>query len=183
VFDQAFDRLEGAGSRPFDRLRADLHRMDRTASATSCPPGYNGTYPHCVPRQRKPTGHASLHPRYMKTVTPSPTGVVPIRKPGAYPIDGKIIDPHKLPPRTIPGPHHESIPKSHGFASHHAHGSAPASAASSFKYDLRAQHEAKSDKHGIIFVGGKSSLNPQPIPPGHTASKPPPVAPIEKAGH
>lgn len=76
----------------------------QAASAATCPPGYNGTYPHCVPRQRKPPGQASLHPRYMETVTPSPSRVVPIRKSGAYPIDGKILDPHKLPPQTGPGP-------------------------------------------------------------------------------
>lgn len=31
----------------------------------------------------------------------------------------------------------------------------------------------KSDGHGIIFVGGKSSLNPQPIPPGKPVVNPP----------
>src|SRR5689334_17909947 len=31
---------------------------------------------------------------------------------------------------------------------------------------------AKSDPRGIIFVGGKSALNPQPIPPGDPAGKP-----------
>ena len=32
---------------------------------------------------------------------------------------------------------------------------------------------AKSDPHKIIFVGGKSALNPQPIPPGDPAGDPP----------
>jgi hypothetical protein len=31
----------------------------------------------------------------------------------------------------------------------------------------------KSDPRKIIFVGGKSSLNPQPIPPGDPAGNPP----------
>ena len=44
---------------------------------------------------------------------------------------------------------------------------------------LPPQHAAvavsptKSDAHGIIFVGGKSSLNPQPIPPGKPVVNPP----------
>lgn len=53
-----------------------------------------------------------------------------------------------------------------------------------------------ADEHGIIFVGGKqalnpqpippgkSSLNPQPIPPGHVKTPvPPPGTPIEKRKH
>ena len=35
-----------------------------------------------------------------------------------------------------------------------------------------------SNAHGIIFVGGKSALNPQPIPPGHVV--PHPSDPLEK---
>ncbi|WP_347260570.1 hypothetical protein [Rudaea sp.] len=34
-----------------------------------------------------------------------------------------------------------------------------------------------ANERAIIFVGGKSALNPQPIPPGHT---PQPSGPIEK---
>lgn len=29
-----------------------------------------------------------------------------------------------------------------------------------------------SNPHGIIFVGGHAALNPQPIPPGHSSSRP-----------
>jgi len=44
---------------------------------------------------------------------------------------------------------------------------------------LPPQHAAvpinppKSDAHGIIFVGGESALNPQPIPPGKPLVNPP----------
>jgi hypothetical protein len=31
---------------------------------------------------------------------------------------------------------------------------------------------AAQNTHGIIFVGGHSALNPQPIPPGHAPLKP-----------
>lgn len=58
-------------------------------------------------------------------------------------------------------------------------------------------HAGAASQHGIIFVGGKSSLNAQPIPPGKAALNPQPIppghaarrlphagAPIEKpAGH
>ena len=35
-----------------------------------------------------------------------------------------------------------------------------------------------SNAHGIIFVGGKSALNPQPIPPGHPGDPP-----LQKLNH
>ncbi|MGH8212611.1 MAG: hypothetical protein ACREPP_05200 [Rhodanobacteraceae bacterium] len=80
---------------------------------------------------------------------------------------------------------HHAEPKPPSVVMHSTHHAGPAPAASSFKYDLRAQREAKSGSHGIIFVGGKQALNPQPIPPGHAVKKlPQPGAPIEKPlGH
>ena len=45
-------------------------------------------------------------------------------------------------------------------------------------------HSSASNTHGIIFVGGKNALNPQPIPPGHPLhANPHPGAPIETGGH
>jgi hypothetical protein len=39
------------------------------------------------------------------------------------------------------------------------------------------EHHAGTNKNGIIFVGGKTSLNPQPIPPGKAALNPQPIPP------
>lgn len=46
-------------------------------------------------------------------------------------------------------------------------------------------HASASNTHGIIFVGGKQALNPQPIPPGHAMKiRRHPGAPVEQpAGH
>ncbi len=51
--------------------------------------------------------------------------------------------------------------------------------------DTRTQHSSSASEHGIIFVGGKSSLNPQPIPPGHAMKRlPRPGSPVEQPfGH
>lgn len=40
-----------------------------------------------------------------------------------------------------------------------------------------------SNTHGIIFVGGKSALNTQPIPPGKAALNPQPVPPGRVVPH
>ncbi len=92
----------------------------------------------------------------------------------------------------IPGPvqtHHpvaieSSVHAPTAYTSHSKHSGGPAPGASTSGYDLRAQHEARSS-HGIIFVGGKQALNPQPIPPGHAVKTlPHPGVPIENAaGH
>lgn len=39
------------------------------------------------------------------------------------------------------------------------------------------RHASASNARGIIFVGGKQSLNPQPIPPGNAALNPQPIPP------
>jgi hypothetical protein len=39
------------------------------------------------------------------------------------------------------------------------------------------QHASASSTHGIIFVGGKQALNPQPIPPGKNTLNPQPIPP------
>lgn len=45
-------------------------------------------------------------------------------------------------------------------------------------------HASAANTHGIIFVGGKQALNPQPIPPGHAIKRVPhPGTPIETGGH
>jgi hypothetical protein len=88
------------------------------AYASTCPPGYGGTYPKCVPKQAK--------------------------RPRAFV----------------------------------AHSNARGVGATSV--------HATQEKHGIIFVGGKAALNPQPIPPGRSTKVPPhPGTPIEHeaAGH
>jgi len=36
---------------------------------------------------------------------------------------------------------------------------------------------AAGDSHAIIFVGGKSSINSQPVPPGKTSLNPQPIPP------
>jgi len=137
----------------------------QTASA-DCPPGYRSKAGHCIPGQAQPH-----QPLVMKSVAPVPTAVSPMHanKPHSY-------------------AHVSSVTPVHASATHSAeprtaqalqvkHHAGPASAGSSYKYDLEAQHEAKADTHGIIFVGGKQALNPQPIPPGKNALNPQPIPP------
>ena len=145
----------------------------RTALA-DCPPGYSSKGGHCIP------GPVQVHhPVAIESGVHAPTAVSPVHasSPHTYAhVSGaastQAVKPFHAVPKAVP-------------ASHTARHAEPAPAASSFKYDLRAQHEAKSETHGIIFVGGKTALNPQPIPPGHAIkAMPHPGAPVENAaGH
>lgn len=38
-------------------------------------------------------------------------------------------------------------------------------------------HSSTSQQHGIIFVGGKNTINSQPVPPGHSELNPQPIPP------
>jgi hypothetical protein len=158
----------------------------QTAPA-DCPPGYRAKAGHCIPGPVQ-----THHPVAIKSTVHAPTAVSPIHanKPHSYAHAYSVTSVHTTAT-------HPAEPKTID-ASHSTHHAGPASAGSSYKYDLRAQHEAKTDTHGIIFVGGKqqalnpqpippgkTALNPQPIPPGHAIKKlPPPGAPVENAaGH
>ncbi|HJU25495.1 MAG TPA: hypothetical protein VJ722_02350 [Rhodanobacteraceae bacterium] len=121
------------------------------AATAGCPPGYQSKAGHCIPRPMQ-----THHPVRAGSFAHAPAAVSPVH-----------------------ADKHHSAPKK-AYASHSTHHAGLAPATSSYGYDLRAQHEAKS-VHGIIFVGGKQALNPQPIPPGHVARA---GAPTEKkAGH
>ena len=136
----------------------------QTAMA-GCPPGYRSKAGHCVP------GPVQMHhPVAIKSTMHAPTAVSPVHanKPHNYAHASTVT------PMQATTTHH-AAPKT-WYASHSTHHAGPAPAASSYGYDLRAQHEAKS-AHGIIFVGGKQALNPQPIPPGKTALNPQPIPP------
>ena len=121
------------------------------AATAGCPPGYRPKAGHCIPGPTQ-----THHPVRAGSFARAPAAVSPVHA-------GK----HHSAPKTAYAPQ----------ATHHA---GPAPATSSYGYDLRAQHEAKS-AHGIIFVGGKQALNPQPIPPGHVARAGVPTE--KKAGH
>ena len=110
------------------------------------------------------------HPVAIKASAHAPIAVSPVRpnKPHNYAHASSVTHMHAIAT-------HPSVPKT-AYASHSAHHLGPAPAASASGYDLRAQHEAKS-AHGIIFVGGKQALNPQPIPPGKSALNPQPIPP------
>lgn len=145
----------------------------RTALA-NCPPGYSSKAGHCIPGPVH-----THHPVAIQSGMHAPTAVSPVHasSPHAYAHVSGAASVHAVKP-------YRAVPKA-VYASHSTRHAEPAPAASSFKYDLGAQHEAKSETHGIIFVGGKSALNPQPIPPGHLKTPTPnPGAPIERPlGH
>jgi hypothetical protein len=85
----------------------------QTATATSCPPGYGGVYPHCRP---VPPHHAHPQPHYTNTVVPH-GGTVPLEsKPRSPRVERRIVDPHKVAPVTGPGPRHSQSPIDHGKA-------------------------------------------------------------------
>ena len=141
----------------------------QTVSA-GCPPGYRNKAGHCVP------GPVQMHhPVAIESSVHAPIAVSPLHsnKPHTYAHASAVTPVHATTT-------HHATPKT-AYAAHSTHHAGPAPAASSYGYDLRAQHEAKST-HGIIFVGGKQALNPQPIPPGHSVHKPPqPGAPVQQA--
>ncbi|HJU08625.1 MAG TPA: hypothetical protein VJ727_09115 [Rhodanobacteraceae bacterium] len=142
----------------------------QTASA-DCPPGYRSKAGHCIPGPMQ-----THHPVAIESSVHAPTAVSPIHanKPRTYAHATAVTPVHATTTH-----HYRSET---AYASHSTHSGGPAPAASASGYDLRAQHEAKT-AHGIIFVGGKQALNPQPIPPGHVkAAIPHPGAPIEKSG-
>src|SRR6185437_57542 len=113
--------------------------MAQIAGAAPCPPGYLGSYPHCMPDQAKPH-HAYVAHSYVHSV-----GATPMRSAKPHATEPKMADWHKTGPAVGPGP---------------------------------VEHATSaSDQHGIIFVGGKQALNPQPIPPGKSSLNPQPIPP------
>jgi|GEM_PF-1528787 len=153
----------------------------QTASA-DCPPGYRNKAGHCIPGPVQ-----THHPVAIESSVHAPTAMSPMHanKPHAYTHATSVTPVHATM-------HHAGTKTA--YTSHSTHHSGPAPAASTSGYDLRAQHEAKTT-HGIIFVGGKQALNPQPIPPGKSSLNPQPIppghikaaiphpgAPIEKSG-
>ena len=135
-------------------------------ASADCPPGYRIKAGHCIP------GPAQTHrPVAIESSVHAPTVVSPMHasKPHAYAHVSAGAPVHATAT-------HHSASKT-VYASHSTHQATPAPASSTSGYDLRAQHEAKSDTHGIIFVGGRQALNPQPIPPGKSALNPQPIPP------
>jgi hypothetical protein len=151
----------------------------QTAMA-GCPPGYRSKAGHCIPGPVQ-----THHPVAIGSTVHAPTAASPVhaKKPRTYTHGYGAHVSGAMPAHTTRPVHTE--PKPASALMHSTHQAGPAPAASSLKYDLRAQHEAKSDTRGIIFVGGKQALNPQPIPPGHAVrTLPHPGAPSEQpAGH
>lgn len=137
----------------------------QTAMA-GCPPGYRSKAGHCIPGPVQ-----THHPAAIKSSVHAPTAMSPMHanKPYNHAHGSAVTSVHATAV-------HHAQPKT-AYAPHSAHHAGPAPAASSIGYDLRAQHEAKSDTHAIIFVGGKQALNPQPIPPGKSALNPQPIPP------
>ena len=134
---------------------------DISAVQLTCPPGMaRNSQGHCytIPRdpQRQP-GPAHRHVYAEHSNLPSSISAMhPACPPGMFRnSQGRCV--------TIPRDLHHSG-SSPGLVEHHASG---------------------ANSHGIIFVGGKRALNPQPIPPGHAVRKlPRPGAPVENpAGH
>jgi hypothetical protein len=134
--------------------------MAAPAMAESCPPGYRGTYPHCMPAPVKP------HRPYAMHSNAHGAGVVPLtNQHHAYPIERKMIDPYTLPPHTGPGPveHQASAADTHGIIFVGGH----------------AQRGIDHDKSAINSqpvppgrsLHDKGALNPQPIPPGRAPVK------------
>lgn len=108
-------------------------------SAAPCPPGYHGSYPHCMPDQAKP------HPPYTAHGYAHASGATTMHAARTHPAEPKMADWHKTGPSVSPGP---------------------------------VEHATSaSGQHGIIFVGGKQALNPQPIPPGKSSLNPQPIPP------
>ena len=102
-----------------------------SASATTCPPGYHGSAPHCQPNQAKPDRPYTTHGAAPSSI--APTSVRHIRAEMHEPVDRARLGPQ-------PG--------------------AP------------VEHRSNAAQtHGIIFVGGKSAINSQPVPPGHSPDK------------
>ena len=131
-----------------------------------CPPGYRTKAGHCIP------GSVQTHsPVAIESTVHAPTAVTPLHANTPH----NYAHASAVTPVRATAMHHAG-PKT-AFATHSTHHAGPAPAGSSFKYDLRAQHEAKTDTHGIIFVGGKQTLNPQPIPPGKSSLNPQPIQP------
>lgn len=129
-----------------------------SASATTCPPGYHGSTPHCQPDQAKPNRPYTTH-------SAAPSSMAPIHGRHSPAEVHETVDRARLGPR--PG-----TPVEH--------------------------RSTAAQTHGIIFVGGKSAINSQPVPPGHSPDQrainsqpvppgyaarpsPQPGAPIEQA--
>lgn len=143
------------------------------AAAKPCPPGFRGTYPHCMPAQA-PQHH---QPPYMRTVGAHGGAGVPAgTKHHSYPVDRKIVDSRKIKP--VPG---APIERRSGAAASHA----------IIFVGGRAQ---RGIDHGNAAINSQPvppghspdtrAINSQPVPPGHSLHRiPQPAAPIEAGGH